>query len=57
MSITESETPALVFRSTSFTTRERLTPAMACSTFTRMLDNFRFACFWAAVSCPPRGFF
>jgi len=38
--MTESETPALVFLGTSFTTRERLTPAIACSTFTRIPDDF-----------------
>src|SRR3954451_4788307 len=53
----ESEVPGLVFRNTSFTMRERFTPARACSTRTRMLANFRFVRFSAAVSSPRRGFF
>src|SRR5213082_2709623 len=53
----ESETPSLVFRKTSFTMRQRFTPARACSTLTRTRANFRFVRFSAAVSSPPRGFF
>src|SRR5207248_6796860 len=41
----------------SLTIRARFTPARPCSTFTRMCANFRFACFSAGVSFPPRGFF
>jgi hypothetical protein len=55
--MTESEIPSLVFRKTSFTMRERLTPASPCSTCTRMRANFRFVRFSAGVSSPPRGFF
>src|SRR5947209_3642516 len=53
----ESETSSLVFRSTSLTMRQRLTPDSACSTRTRMRHNFRLVRFSAAVSSPPRGFF
>lgn len=53
----ESETPSLVFRKTSFTMRERFTPARACSTLTRMRASFRFVRFSAAVSSPRGGFF
>src|SRR3954451_19290095 len=53
----ESEAPGLVFRNTSFTMRDRFTPARACSTRTRMLANFRLVRFSAAVSSPWRGFF
>src|SRR4051812_12524183 len=53
----ESEIPSLVFRKTSFTIRERFTPARACSTWTRMRANFRFIRFSAAVSSPRGGFF
>ncbi len=53
----ESETPSLVFRKTSFTMRERFTPARACSTLTRMRASFRFVRFSAAVSFPRGGFF
>src|SRR5271165_4227975 len=53
----ESESPSLVFRKTSFTMRERFTPARACSTLTRMRANFRFVRFSAAVSSPRGGFF
>src|SRR5438270_9121864 len=53
----ESEIPSLVFRKTSFTIRERFTPARACSTLTRMRASFRFVRFSAAVSSPRGGFF
>src|SRR5438132_4972550 len=53
----ESETPSLVFRSGSLTMRQRFTPAIACSTLTRMRANFRFVRFSAAVSSPRGGFF
>src|SRR5690242_11626284 len=52
-----SEAPALVFRKTSFTMRDRFTPARACSTRTRRLANFRLVRFSAGVSSPRRGFF
>lgn len=55
--MTESDIPSLVFRKTSFTMRERLTPASPCSTCTRMRANFRFVRFSAGVSSLPRGFF
>src|SRR3954452_10509372 len=55
--MTESDTPSLVFRNTSFTMRLRFTPASACSTRTRMRANLRFVRFSAAVSSPRGGFF
>src|SRR5438128_2462237 len=55
--MTESETPSAVFRKTSFTIRQRLTPAKACSTRTRMRLSFRLVRFSAAVNSPPAGFF
>src|SRR4051812_33923082 len=56
-SMTESETPSAVFRRTSFTMRQRLTPAKACSTRTRMRPSFRLVRFSAALNSPPAGFF
>src|SRR4051794_28569170 len=53
----ESEISAAVFRSTSLTMRQRLTPAKACSTRTRIRPSSRLTRFAAAVSSPPRGFF
>src|SRR5262245_54919282 len=41
----------------SFTLRQRFTPATACSTLTRTRANFRFVRFSASVSSPPGGFF
>src|SRR5207302_1104495 len=55
--MTESEAPSAVFRRTSLTMRQRLTPASACSTRTRTRRNFRLAPFSAAVNSPPAGFF
>src|SRR5437588_1968163 len=55
--MTESEVPSAGFRKTSFTIRQRFTPASACSTRTRMRPNFRLARRSAAVSSPPAGFF
>src|SRR5947209_18847774 len=55
--MTKSESPSLVFLNTSFTMRDRFTPARACSTLTRMRANFRFLCFSASVSFPRGGFF
>src|SRR3954464_6670958 len=55
--MTESDTPSLVFRNTSFTMRQRFTPASACSTRTRMRANLRFVRISAAVSSPRGGFF
>jgi hypothetical protein len=51
--ISKSEKPSLVLRNTSFTLRDRLTPASACST----RDSFRFSFFSSGVSSLPRGFF
>src|SRR6516162_233059 len=56
-SIAASETPSFVFRNTSFTMRQRFTPARACSTLTRMRANFRFVRFSAGVSSPLGGLF
>src|SRR5437867_4988027 len=53
----ESETSSSVFRRTSLTMRQRLTPARACSTRTRIRPNLRLVRFSAAVSSLPRGFF
>jgi hypothetical protein len=55
--MTESETPSLVFRKTSLTTRQRFTPARACSTLTRMRANLRFVRFSEGVRVPRGGFF
>src|SRR5947209_115278 len=55
--MTASEVSSSVLRSTSLTMRQRLTPASACSTRTRMRPSLRFVRFWAAVNSPPRGFF
>src|SRR5260370_2692701 len=55
--MTESETPSLVFRKTSFTIRARFTPASACSTLTRTCANFRLVFFSAVVRLPRGGFF
>src|SRR4051812_398163 len=56
-SMTASEMSSAVFRKTSFTMRQRLTPAKACSTRTRICPNFRLVRFSAAVNSPPAGFF
>src|SRR5947209_1996213 len=56
-SITESEAPSAVFRKTSLTARQRLTPASACSTRTRTRRSLRLAHRTVAVSSPPAGFF
>src|SRR5947209_13895832 len=52
-----SDNPGFLFRKVSLTTRLRFTPAMACPTRTRSRASLRLACFSAAVSSPPRGFF
>src|SRR5262252_10917855 len=52
-----SDDPGFLFRNTSLTTRLRLTPAMACSTRTRILASSRLARFSAAVSSRPGGLF
>jgi hypothetical protein len=57
MTMTKSEKPSLVLRNTSFTHRERLMPAMACSTLTRTLDIVRLFAFSFFVSSFLRGFF
>jgi len=55
--MTKSEKPSFVFRKTSFTHRERLMPAIACSTLTRTLDILRLFAFSFSVSSFLRGFF
>src|SRR6201987_6113640 len=55
--MTASDTPSLVLRKTSFTMRERFTPARSCSTLTRICANFRLVRFSASVSSPRGGFF
>src|SRR5438094_4390076 len=55
--MTESDVPSALFRKTSFTIRQRFTPASACSTRTRIRPSFRLARLSAAVSSPPAGFF
>ena len=55
--ISKSEKPSLVLRNTSFTLRDRFTPASACSTRTRTRDSFRFSFFSSGVSSLLRGFF
>src|SRR5262249_42104186 len=55
--MTESETPSAVFRKTSFTMRQRFTPARACSTRTRTRPSLRLVRFSAAVNAPPGGCF
>ena len=57
MTMTKSKKPFLVLRNTSFTQRERLMPAMACSTLTRTLDILRLLAFSFSVSSFLRGFF
>src|SRR5436190_171631 len=52
-----SDNPGFVFRNTSLTIRLRFTPAMACSTRTRIRASLRLARFSAFVSSRPRGFF
>src|SRR4051812_5871570 len=55
--MTESDTSSAVFRKISFTIRQRLTPARACSTCTRIRPIFRLARFSAAINSLPAGFF
>src|SRR5437667_12465187 len=55
--MTVSDTPSLVLRKTSFTMRQRFTPARSCSTLTRICANFRLVRFSASVSFPRGGFF
>ena len=57
MTMTKSEKPSFVLRNTSFTHRERLMPAIACSTRTRTLDILRLFAFSFSVSSFLRGFF
>src|SRR5438876_10116602 len=52
-----SDNPRFWFRNTSLTIRLRFTPAMACSTRTRIRARLRLAHFSAFVSSRPRGFF
>src|SRR5262249_42027210 len=55
--ITKNEKNSLVLRSTSFTIRERFTPASACSTLTRMRESARLCRFSPRDNSPLRGFF
>lgn len=57
ITMTKSEKPSFVFRNTSFTLRERLMPAIACSTLTRTLDILRLFSFSFLVRSFLRGFF
>ena len=57
ISIAESEKSAFRFRSTSLTMRERLTPAMACSTRTRTREIRRLRRLSAGVRSRFLGFF
>src|SRR6184192_2468396 len=52
-----SDNPGFVLRNTSLTIRLRFTPAMACSTRTRIRASLRLAFFSAVVSSRPRDFF
>ena len=52
-----SDNPGFLFRKTSLTIRLRFTPAMACSTRTRIRASLRLVRFSAFVSSRPRGFF
>src|SRR5438876_10563897 len=52
-----SDNPRFWFRNTSLTIRLRFTPAMACSTRTRIRADLRLARFSAFISSRPRGFF
>jgi hypothetical protein len=52
-----SDNPGFVLRNTSLTIRLRFTPAIACSTRTRICASLRLARFSAFVSSRPRGFF
>lgn len=57
ITMTKSEKPSFVFRNTSFTDRERLMPAITCSTLTRTLDILRLFALSLSVSSFLRGFF
>lgn len=52
-----SDNPGFWLRNTSLTIRQRFTPAMACSTRTRICASLRLADLSAFVSSRPRGFF
>jgi hypothetical protein len=52
-----SDDPGFWFRNTSLTMRLRFTPAMACSTRTRIWESLRLARFSTSVSSRPGGFF
>jgi hypothetical protein len=52
-----SDTSSLILRNTSFVILHRLTPQMACSTFTRNADSNRLLLFSTEVSSRLRGFF
>lgn len=57
VTISRSEYPCLVLRSTSFTLRLRFTPDSVCSTRTRKLDSTLFNQTSAALNGLPFGFF
>ncbi len=57
MTMAKSEKPSFVLRNTSFTQRERLIPAIACSTLTRTLDILRLFALSFSVKSFLRGFF
>src|SRR4029450_2452321 len=57
ISITRSEMPSVVRRKTSLTIRQRLTPAMACSTTIRTEEMIRFRKRSSMLSACPLGFF
>src|SRR5438045_2002013 len=52
-----SDNPGVLFRNTSLTIRLRFTPAIACSTRTRICDSLRLTRFFALVKARPGGFF
>ena len=52
-----SDNAGFLLRNTSLTIRLRFTPAMACSTRTRIRASLRLVRFSAFVSSRPRGFF
>jgi hypothetical protein len=55
--MTKSEIPCLVSRKTSLTIRHRLTPARACSTFTRVPERIGLSSLSLWLSALPLGFF
>lgn len=57
MTIRRSEISGMVLRRVSLTERERLMPAMACSTLTRVRESLRLWRFSEGLRSAPRGFF